>query len=113
MNFNEESLVLEDLTDNEASDILEWCEDVVLKGQLKGQYSSEMPYFVKFWIDEFSKIKKQDHTMLFGLFEYNYMITISTIIPQRLLLSVIYNENKKFNQGYCNNIDHINIDDCQ
>lgn len=74
MRVNKKTLLFEDLTEDARRELLVWAEDVVLQGKIA--------YPDPPWVTEWMKVAGYD--------ERQRLLTISTSLPQRILLSLVY-----------------------
>ena len=73
MKINKQTMLFEDISDDEAREMLYFCKDIVLYGKVS------FPDYFEQWIKEF-KYDERQKTLL-----------ISTAFPQRVLLSLVLN----------------------
>jgi len=74
MRINKKTLLWEDLTVEEAATMRHWAEDVILVGKL----AYPNPPWLDFWYKEL------------GYNDDNRLLMQSTVVPVRVLLSVLY-----------------------
>lgn len=81
MRINKETMLFEDLSEQDRSEMLSFAKDLVLRGITP----NPLPDFVEQWMTAF------------GYSDYQRLLIISTALPQRILLSLTEDNNEQAN----------------
>jgi hypothetical protein len=76
MKINKQTQLWEDLTAEESEAMFKWAEDVVLRGKI----AYPIPDWITLWLAELKFDERQ------------YLMLMSTALPQKVLLSVLNNK---------------------